>query len=190
MKNLAQKISLFGLFLLISSTNIKAENAISDSDKKPFVYQYKGWYLDTEFGTEFNSNWNERTVALDLGYQFNRYFALEGGFSYAFGTTHLQYYYNNNNYYYHYDNYIYDSWWRGDIAAKGILPVTSKIDLYAKLGVAYTGFFGVTPLIGEGVSFHLSKTVSLNLGVNHLLSTLSPSSSLTYGTLGIDFKFK
>lgn len=102
-------------------------------------------------------------LGVNVGYLFNQYLGLEGGFSY--GASNTSNWNSGNNY------YMYD------VAVKGVLPLSKIFALYGKLGIAYNTYslcngcnngsafnndnWGM--LYGAGVQFNLSKEWSLHL---------------------------
>jgi OmpA-OmpF porin, OOP family len=102
---------------------------------------------------------------LNAGYNFNPYFAVEGGYALLYG----------NNYNTASTNNIFD------VAAKGTLPLSSIFSLYGRLGAAvdFNSFSGTSTssapcsycnqgasfmwLAGAGMSFKLSQRFELHL---------------------------
>lgn len=175
-KNLKNK-SKIGATILVFLT--ACTNAVAFSNKNPFDYQYKGWYLNAGLGYNFNSGGGGVAEA-DLGYQFNRYFALEAGY---------------------FDVFSWSGWnWNSNgahLSAKGIFPVSDKLDLFGRLGGAYTTATGYGALLGVGTSYHLTEKLSLDFSINHLFDTnhyyirygTVQNMALTYGLVGLGYKF-
>ncbi len=100
-------------------------------------------YVDANVGLDTgNSN---IAFSGDVGYMFSRYLGLEGGISAT-------------------DNYfLYDG------AVKGVLPLSSVVDLYGKLGVGinnYSGMFSNSSVglyYGGGVAFNLSPSWQIHI---------------------------
>ena len=127
---------------------------------------------------------------INWGYNFNRGFALEAGW-----TT------MPSKQWGHLDNYnIYD------IAAKGTIPLSDVFDLYGRLGVAgayssWTGTcfdpkyyqqgsaWGMVGLAGVGASFNLSPSYSLYLENNNYIPVGKQSSAFGY-TSAVFFGFQ
>lgn len=131
------------------------------------VYADGPVYIDANIGA--NTSWDDLGLNANVGYLFNRYFAVEGGFTYSPGYT-----YNTAGTTFNSNYYMFDG------AAKGILPLSDMFSLYGKLGVAYNDYtsswngcpgcgtptyygsnFGV--LFGAGAQFNLARHWSLNL---------------------------
>ena len=100
-------------------------------------------YLDGSIG--INTGDSTLGVNTNFGYMFDRYFAVEAGFT------------GGNNY------FMYDG------AVKGILPLNNIVDLYGKLGVGinnYNGLFSnssVGLLYGGGIAFHIAPKWQLHV---------------------------
>ncbi|MGD9153754.1 MAG: outer membrane beta-barrel protein [Gammaproteobacteria bacterium] len=183
------------LSIFISSTTYAA----SASTYRPCQFIRTGFYLGAAVGatdtnhkiTAFNNPQTSAVVengVVDndgfgfrglVGYQFNKYFAGEAGFTkfarakgrglnYAGGT-------NNNNG--HIDEHAFD------LTAKGIWPIVNRISLYAKLGIAYlmtrtnvSTIFSkdrdvVRPWLGAGVSFDVTKHFAFDASYNRIQSS-------------------
>ena len=100
------------------------------------AYDHHGVYLNGMIGTQpladtmtnmFSSKSKFTPLYnANLGYQFNKYFALEAGYSY-FGWSNTYAGIVSNKY-----NYSMP-----DLTTKLILPIGNRFNIYAKLGVTY-----------------------------------------------------
>ena len=124
-------------------------------------------YIDANIGV--NTSWNSLGLNADIGYMFNKYFAVEGGFTYSPGYT----------YNYGYASSYSSSYSMFDVAAKGTLPLSNVFDLYGKLGIGFNnystwngcngcsgpGYYNsnVGILYVVGGQFHLARNWSLHL---------------------------
>lgn len=116
---------------------------------------------NTEKFRDFGYEWKEGGFGWRalVGYQINRNFAIEGGY------THFA----DNNYqaYYHYDITQKVSAW--DVVGKAILPVgDSNFDVYAKAGAAYqiNKFDGANVLGGENSSKKVRPVAGIGAAYN------------------------
>lgn len=144
------------------------------------------------------------TYRLSFGYQFDQYWAME------FGYRHF----NNSDMSIGTTNYIAQASTKSsafDLTAKGILPVTSKLALYAKLGMAYlrpnsqgsiltappyNGTMNsyantLEPTFGLGISYALKPNVPVEFSWNRIQkmggSNHAPSSD--FYSLGVSYYF-
>ena len=115
----------------------------------------------------FGFAWNA-----DLGLQFSKYLAVEAGYI-SFGQSSANTTYNSV------PLDAKDSFAGFDVLLKGILPISNKFNLFAKLGTAdmnnkssasiidYRSFTETgttwTPLVGIGTSYAINQYISLNL---------------------------
>jgi len=114
-----------------------------------------------------------------LGYQLNKNFAGELGYTYfarAKGRG-LNYTGGPTNQSGYIDEHAVD------LTAKGILPIICRISLYAKLGIAYlfshtkvNGIFsknrdGFKPWLGAGVNFDVTKNFAFDASYNRIQSS-------------------
>lgn len=126
-------------------------------------------YIDANVGV--NTSWSTLGLNADVGYMFSKYVGLEGGFTYSPG-----YNYNWGPSTWSSDYYMFDG------AVKGVLPLSSLIDLYGKLGIAFNNYSAswngcpgyscggpaysgsnVGLLMAGGVQFNLSRQWSLHV---------------------------
>jgi OmpA-OmpF porin, OOP family len=145
------------------------------------------------------------TYRLSFGYQFDQYWAME------FGYRHF----NNSNMSIGTNNYNANASTKSsafDLTAKGILPVTCKLALYAKLGIAYLrpnsqgtvltfnpSYSGtmnsyaktLEPTFGLGISYALKPNVPIEFSWNRIQkmggSNHAPSSD--FYALGVSYYF-
>lgn len=125
-------------------------------------------YVDANIG--MNTSWSAVGLSADVGYMFNRYVGLEGGFTYSPGYS-----YNWGG-----GSSWSSSYYMFDGAVKGVLPLSNMIDLYGKLGLAFNNYssswngcsgcggptyYGsnVGLLMAGGVQFNLSRQWSLHV---------------------------
>lgn len=144
-------------------------------------------YVDLNAG--LNTSWSNYGVGLNAGYLFNRYFAVEVGYTYSPGYT------------YNYSGGSYSSnYYMLDVAAKGILPLSEVFALYGKLGAGYNnysswsgcnGCSGPTYsgsntglLYGVGGQFNISHDWSL-----HLEDYTVTGSNPNFLMFGAEYKF-
>jgi OmpA-OmpF porin, OOP family len=110
---------------------------------------------------------------LSFGYQFDQHWAMEFGYRHfsntdiSVGTT----------------NYIANASSKSsafDLTAKGILPVTTKLALYAKLGLAYLrpnsqgGLIATLPFNGTTHSYSKTLEPTFGLGISYALKPNVP----------------
>lgn len=110
---------------------------------------------------------------LSFGYQFDNYWAME------FGYRHF----NNTDISVGTNNYIASASSKSsafDLTAKGILPVTPKLSLYAKLGMAYLrpnsqgGVIANPPYSGTMNSYAKTLEPTFGLGISYALKPNVP----------------
>lgn len=110
---------------------------------------------------------------LSFGYQFDRYWAMEFGYRH-FSHTDMSAVTNN---------YMASASSKSsafDLTAKGILPVTPKLSLYAKLGLAYLrpnsqgGLIPITPYSGTTNSYAKTLEPTYGLGISYALKPNVP----------------
>ena len=113
------------------------------------------------------------TYRLSFGYQFDRYWAME------FGYRHF----SNADMSIGTNNYIANASSKSsafDLTAKGILPVTTKVALYAKLGLAYLrpnaqgGLITIAPYNGTTHSYSKTLEPTFGLGISYALKPNVP----------------
>jgi len=121
-----------------------------------FATHDKGAYVEANVGGSYGTfsffDYSTTTSAiggnLNAGYQFNRYFAAEVGYTYFGGDLDLS---------------------MGNISAKGILPLNEKFNLFAKLGAGYMapntggegGGLGVATY-GIGAAYAITPSLDIN----------------------------
>jgi opacity protein-like surface antigen len=127
-------------------------------------------YVDANVGV--NTSWSTLGLNADVGYMFNKYVGLEGGFTYSPGY----------NYNWGANGTWSSSYYMFDGAVKGVLPLSNLIDLYGKLGLAFNNYsnswngcngYGcggpaysgsnVGLLVAGGVQFNLSRQWSVHV---------------------------
>jgi LysM repeat protein len=152
-----------------------------------------GAYFDIGLGASNISNLptGAATANMNWGYNFNRGFALEAGWT-AMPSSQWGMLDNYNVY---------------DIAAKGTIPLSNVFDLYGRLGLgaAYSSWSGTcldpmysTPgstwsmvgLVGVGVAFNLNQNFSLYLENNNYIPTTSRSSGAFGEASSVMFGFQ
>lgn len=118
----------------------------------------------------------------NLGYQFNKYFAIEGGYTSVPGATAT--YTAAANSYAGTDTISTMNGLGLDV--KGILPVSKKFDVFAKAGAMrlsgkvtevativpatrVTNFDAWTPMFGIGTDYNISKNIAVNVQDIYLL---------------------
>ena len=110
---------------------------------------------------------------LSFGYQFDQYWAMEFGYRH-FGHTDISVATNN---------YLATASSKSsafDLTAKGILPVTDKLNLYAKLGLAYLrpnaqgGLIANSPYSGTMNSYAKTLEPTFGLGISYALKPNVP----------------
>ena len=147
---------------------------------QPQAYATKGIYAEANGGVSFvhindvfGFSFTETGFGgnANVGYQFNRYFALEGGYT---------------------GFYIDSSYFNAvDAAIKGILPLDSnnRVKLFAKVGPSFVfangdGLIGI--LGGLGIGIGLSQNLDLNL---QFQDNLIPGASFGLGSVGLTYHF-
>lgn len=155
--------------LLLSLVSIVAKNAVAATNDADLSSSSANnpVYINVNAGWGYQNAVPSGSVAgtLNAGYNFNPYFAVEGGYALLWGNN-----YNTTS-----SNNIFD------VAAKGTLPLSSIFSLYGRLGAAvdYNSFSGTsnsgTPcsycnqgaslmwLAGAGMSFKLSNHFELHV---------------------------
>lgn len=110
---------------------------------------------------------------LSFGYQFDQYWAMEFGYRH-FSNTDISVGTNN---------YLASASSKSsafDLTAKGILPVTPKLSLYAKLGIAYLrpnaqgGLLSISPYSGTTNSYAKTLEPTFGLGISYALKPNVP----------------
>jgi len=193
------RLSFLVLTCLLGICIASTSYAAAASTYRPCQLTKSGFYLGAAVGatdtnhknTAFNNPVNGAVIengVVDnagfgyrglVGYQLNKYFAGELGFTkfaraqgrglnYAGGPL------NQNGYI---DEHAVD------LTAKGILPIVRRISLYIKLGAAYlfartkvNNVFsknrnGVKPWLGAGVSFDVTKNFAFDASYNRIESS-------------------
>lgn len=120
----------------------------------------------------------------DIGYQFNKYFAIEGDYTSVPGATATYTAAANN-----YAGTDTISTMNGlGLDVKGILPIGKKFDVFAKAGAMHlsgkvtevatlvpttrvTNFDVWTPMLGIGTDYNISKNVAVNVQDVYLLQS-------------------
>lgn len=144
------------------------------------------------------------TYRLSFGYQFDQHWAMEFGYRH-FNNASTSAFSN------HYIASASSKMSAFDLTAKGILPVNSKLNLYAKLGIAYlrpnsqgglivsVPYNGTThsysktlePTLGIGISYALKPNVPVEFSWNRIQkmggSNHAPSSD--FYSLGVSYYF-
>ncbi|MCX7121135.1 MAG: hypothetical protein NTZ67_05100 [Gammaproteobacteria bacterium] len=144
--------------------------------------------------TRFNNSgfaWNG-----NVGYQFSRYFAVETGY------THFANVSESNNIG---DSANVSDIYGVDLLAKGILPINSQFNVFAKAGAMYlsaTPSFGVgnytftdnvavthyVPELGLGTAYYVSSNVSVSLqAITTFKTDNMPATYAAYAGLGYKF---
>ena len=126
---------IFGIILLsVTVASYAANNSYGDSHPV---------YVDINSGV--NTSNNNLGLNANVGYLFNRYYAVEAGLT------------GSDNY------FLYD------VAAKGILPLGSIVNLYGKLGVGVNNYSGTNSpttigiLYGAGVGFNIAHNWEIHV---------------------------
>lgn len=141
-------------------------------------------YYSTSFG--FNAN---------VGYQFNPYFGLEGGFTYSPLSVANSTFSNNVN----------ANYYSVDVAAKGLLPLSREFSLYGKAGLS-ENWYSTTisagglsasgtgdsagAIFGLGAQFNISRNWSLHLEDDYtVLFNADGVSNPNIAMIGFGYKF-
>lgn len=158
--------------LIYTLALLSATCSYADSSSTPAANYDGNVYFDIGLGAAKIENLPTGAAAINMnwGYNFNRGFALEAGWT-AMPSQQWG----------HLDNYnVYD------IAAKGTIPLSKTFDLYGRAGIAgayssWTGTcynsdyynqgsaFGMVGLVGVGASFNLDRSYSLYLEDNNYI---------------------
>ncbi len=116
----------------------------------------------------------------NLGYQFNRFFAAEAGYTYYAKDINLS---------------------LGDAAVKGILPVGDNFSLFAKLGGSYVGGSlalyakgkapGASVFYGAGAAYAITPALDINLQYQGASNDFLPGGVVTVGLVsaGLTYHF-
>ena len=115
--------------ILMFLSGITIKSIASTDDKGVYIGGQLG-YSDSDFGNIYNSRNGGIGGRVYLGYQFNKYFALEGGYT-RFADQKMRIYSDIG----HESLSLHPE--SLDLSLKGILPLNDKISLYAKAGPAY-----------------------------------------------------
>ena len=199
MKKTILNLSLLSLVAIFAIGNCKADSYSYESYNPPVnTNSHTSIYFDGSVGlgtVNLNANdYNNPTTGLpptefsnygfawnaDLGFQFNRYIAIEAGYI-SFGEANA----NTTVSIYEFPITAQDSFGGLDIMAKGILPLANHISIFGKVGAAdmndnftasgafYRSETGITwtPLIGLGLSYQANRNLSLNLQDYYSIST-------------------
>lgn len=141
-----------------------------------FYNYHSGFYLGGNLGVGLKSNSTSGVAAaISIGRLFNPFIAIEGGYAYygsADGTSVL------------------------NVVAKGVLPVSTRGTLFAKLGVGYIElrncFLGCTthnqfgPAFGLGGGVNINNQWQTSLEYNGVYTTFTNNSGFVGGiTLGV-----
>lgn len=141
-----------------------------------FYNYHSGFYMSGNLGVGLKSNSTSGVAAaISIGRLFNPFIAIEGGYAYygsAGGTSVL------------------------NAVAKGILPISTRGTLFAKLGVGYIElrncFLGCTthtqfgPAFGLGGGVNINKQWQTTLEYNGVYTTFTNDSGFVGGiTLGV-----
>ena len=126
----------FGGQLGYSDSDYSASNQNLVNADVSFVDNTGSRLISTPLGTAKTSTDQDHLGGrVYLGYQFNKHFALESGYT-QFGKTEVNNAYGlTSNRYINHDVDLNNA--AIDLVAKGMLPVGHKFDLFAKGGVAY-----------------------------------------------------
>jgi Outer membrane protein beta-barrel domain len=167
MRYIIVKSFICGIFLFLATTTF----ALSRD---------KGTYLEGNvgisvlqfrlFGIITISGFNGAGANANLGYQLNRYFASEMGFTYITGARYA------------------------DAAMKAILPFQIKendFTVFGKLGAAYVydndnHNYEVTPYIGLGASYAISPSLDINIQGQGVTASII---NLALLSLGLTYHF-
>lgn len=174
--------------LLLALIASSAALAFADTPANPVYAQLQA---GASFSPEYNSGTNGGgAVRFDVGYMFNPFVGIEGGFTGATtpassttaGSSALQFY---------------------DISVKGVLPLGEVFNIHGQIGGAYVsgginslGGTDATPkaLLGAGVDFNLTRQFSITLNDYQYLAAEGGTTSGSGGNTnivmgGVGFKF-
>lgn len=197
-------VSVVSAAALVTAGMAAANHSMAASDQSFSANSARGVYVGGNVGygkfDQTNSGLPAKdlrgfTWNADLGYQFNKYAALETGYT-QFHTIKVNTTAGKVN------NTLYGV----SLLAKGILPVTEQFDLFAKAGAmdlfskATTGATTsrrarIVPALGLGTSYHVTKNVSLDVQGITTMAMKGPHKGsytmpATYaGYAGVSYKF-
>ena len=197
-------VSVVGAVALTTAGMAAANHSMAASDQSFSSNSARGVYVGGNVGygkfDQKNSGLPAKdlrgfTWNADLGYQFNKYAALEAGYT-QFHTIKVNTPAGKVN------NTLYGV----SLLAKGILPVSEQFDLFAKAGAmdlyakSTTGSTisrraRIVPAFGLGTSYHVTKNVSFDVqGITTLAMKGPHASSFTMpatyaGYAGVSYKF-
>lgn len=189
-------LRMFKKYLLILTLLVAVDSAFAiELNAEP--YNGSGAYVNVNagLGTLQNLPTNSTSFAVNAGYNFNRGFALEAGWTGLFSSQYGATAYNNF----------------ADVAVKGTLPLSDLFSLYVRLGggLNNTGFSGTAIgsgsnclcndsggnnfawLGGLGGSFALSRNIDLRVE-DYMIMPMGGSSN--YGNInnimgGVQYNF-
>lgn len=207
-----ERLSLFVLTCLFGIFIASTSYAATIASKKPLALPCSGFYVgailgasDTNYSkSAFDNPKNGKNVENGVadpdgfgyrvlaGYQFNRHFAAEAGFTHFDSTAGrgLNYVGGPTNQ----SGYVHQH--AVDLMVKGIVPVSRAIALYAKLGAAYVFSYtkvrsqfskhrnAVRPAGALGISFAVTRNFGVDASYNRIQSSGSIKSA---ELLGIGF---
>ena len=153
----------FKILLLIAAFGV---SSLAIAETPPV----SGFYatVNTGFGPDFRIMGD-----VDLGYKINNFFATEVGAA-AFSTIGGRG-----------DNYLFDA------AAKGIMPLSNGLDLFAKLGLAEAhtvGQYRAVLYTAAGIGYDFTTNVTVTLQ-GMLTNKSDDVPSMRAGTIGLTYYF-
>lgn len=212
--------------LLLAASYIALANATFADITSATAAPTKGWYIGGNLGmgttTCNNCSVNTITGAVDSttgttpnfdflgGYQFNQYVAVEGGIGMAplfpMKTTYNKTWGTDQG------QHTSSKWaavFHSYIAAKGMLPLTNRFGLFAKLGLDYEGIAYNQPFAGNndddnngtsfgaagfyqavGASYNFMPELAGTVSYNHISTSHGDSKfDSSYGAVGVTYLF-
>ena len=176
-KNISTCVCKLGILLLISVLPITGFADSNSAYNHPALTRHSSIYLDVGIGTSsstadvFGYTFTESggfASVLFLGYQFNRFLAIEGGVNYLDVSSNSVAFY--------------------PVALKGILPLghQKRFRLFGKIGPAFGS--GDTELfLGIGASYMIIPNLDI---AAELQGASNPFSSIGLATLNLIYYFK
>ena len=145
-----------------------------------------GHYNDKQVA---KSDRNGFAYGVDLGYQFNPYFALEGGYL-KFGNQKVK----------SGSSTVDADLYALDLLAKGIYPVTDQFDVFGKAGIARldgkvssstsaTKKDKVVPMLGVGVDYNVNEQVAVDVEGLYTMGAKNSFRQTATVLAGISYKF-
>lgn len=153
-------------------------------------------YVQLQAGASFSPNFNSGTdgagaVRADIGYMFNKYVGLEGGFTGTTNPANTSAANSNQNIS---NGNIPSALQFYDVSVKGVLPLGELFDLHGQIGGAYVSGGGngaggnnadIKGLLAAGIGFNVSKQFTITVNDYQYLAAEAGSLSGSGGNTNI-----